>query len=166
MSILFTQTANCSVNNAINFNLPETLPRAILKHTDRSYLCQKTDTGYSLKPTFHNTTYRNSFIPEIDVVVSSDKEHTILQMHGRPVKFVRIFMAIWFIVFLMMELCFLLSLLLLKPIAFSLYLSRSVCVYSAICFVNLPRKQPSIQLLKLSDRNTPEQLHRYITFSH
>ena len=51
--------------------------------------------------------YRNSFVPEIDVVASSCGEHTILQMRGQPVKFVRIFMAIWFISLLMFELCFL-----------------------------------------------------------
>ena len=105
MSMLFTEIANCSVNNTIHSDFLKTLPDVILKHTDWDYSCQETDTGCFLKPTFRHMPYRNSFVPEIDVVVSSCGEHTILQMRGQPVKFVRIFMAIWFISLLMFELC-------------------------------------------------------------
>lgn len=108
MSMLFTQTANCSVNNAIRSDFLKALPDVILKHTDWDYFCQETDTGCYLKPTFRNMPYRNSFVPEIDIVALSSGEHTILQMRGRPVKFVRVFMAIWFISLMIMEL-FLLS---------------------------------------------------------
>ena len=107
MSILFTEIANCSFNNAIPSTFFRALPDVILKYTDWDYSCQETDTGCFLKPTFRHMPCRNSFVPEIDVVVSSCGEHTILQMRGQPVKFVRIFMAIWFVFLLMFELCFL-----------------------------------------------------------
>ena len=107
MSILFTEIANCSFNNAIPSTFFRALPDVILKYTDWEYSCQETDTGCFLKPTFRHMPCRNSFVPEIDVVVSSCGEHTILQMRGQPVKFVRIFMAIWFVFLLMFELCFL-----------------------------------------------------------
>jgi len=107
MSVLFAQTANHCIDNTIYSNLFNTLPDIILKHTDWDYLCQLTDAGCFLKPTFRNMPHRNSFLPEIDIVALSSGEHTILQMCGQPVKNVRVFMAIWVISLLFMELCFL-----------------------------------------------------------
>jgi hypothetical protein len=47
--------------------------------------------------------YRNSFVPEIDIVISNRDSKTELQMIGRPVKFVRVFMAFWFSFLLVMQ---------------------------------------------------------------
>ena len=107
MSFLFTETANCSVNNAIHSNFLKALPDVILKHTDWDYSYRETDTGCLLTPTFRHMPHRNSFVPEIDVVASNCAEHTILQMCGRPVRFARILMAIWFISLSILELCLL-----------------------------------------------------------
>lgn len=93
---LFTQTANHRINDSICSDFLRKLPEVIRKHTDLEYLYQQTDTGCFLKPTFRNMPYRNSFVPEIEIVVSHDGKHTMLHMCGYPVRFVRIFMALWF----------------------------------------------------------------------
>jgi hypothetical protein len=49
--------------------------------------------------------YGNSFVPEIDIVISGQDDKTVLQMTGRPVKFVRVFMKIWFRFLAFMEAC-------------------------------------------------------------
>ena len=79
------------------------LPDFIRKHTDWNYICVQTDTGYMLKPVFRNMPYRNSFVPEIDVVVSHDDARTVLYLQGQPVKSVRVFMAFWFSCLLVIE---------------------------------------------------------------
>ncbi|MBQ8212782.1 MAG: hypothetical protein IJZ80_02140 [Clostridia bacterium] len=103
MTTLFTQIANHSINNTICSDFFKKVPEAILKHTDWNYSCQQTDNGCFLKPIFRNMPYRNSFVPEIDIVVSFHEGNTILHISGQPVKSVRIFMALWFVFFLMME---------------------------------------------------------------
>lgn len=103
MKSIFSQTAeHCIANTTYPMCLND-LPQLIRKHTDWDYACAQTDSGYFLKPTFRNMPYRNSFIPEIDIAVSCNDTQTILYMIGRPVKFVRVFMAIWFGFTLMME---------------------------------------------------------------
>lgn len=104
MKSIFTHTAEHSMASATCPTCLDDLPNLIRKHTDWDYSCVQTDSGYFLKPTFRNVPYRNSFVPEIDIVVSYNNAQTILHMQGRPVKFVRVFMAIWFGFALMMEL--------------------------------------------------------------
>ena len=96
MKRLFAQTAIYCINNTICSDFFKKLPEVIRKHTDWDYSIQQTDTGCFLKPTFRNMPYRNSFVPEIDIVVSCHEEHNVLHMSGQPVKAVRIFMALWF----------------------------------------------------------------------
>ena len=109
MKSIFTQTAEHSFSNATYSICLYDLPQFIRKHTDWGYSCVQTDRGYYLKPTFRDMPYRNSFVPEIDVVVSHNDAQTVLHMSGQPVKSVRVFMAIWFGFALMMEI-FLLAL--------------------------------------------------------
>ncbi len=109
MKSIFTHTAEHSIASTTYPICLNDLPQLIRKHTDWDYSCVQTDSGYFLKPTFRNMPYRNSFVPEIDIVVSCNNMQTILYMSGQPVKFVRVFMAIWFGFALMMEI-FLLAL--------------------------------------------------------
>jgi len=103
MRSIFTHSAKHSAANATYPTCLDDLPNLIRKHTDWDYACAQTDSGYFLKPTFRNMPYRNSFVPEIDVVVSRNDTQTILYMSGQPVKFVRVFLAIWFGFALMLE---------------------------------------------------------------
>ena len=130
MSALFTETANCSVNNTIHSNFLKTLPDVIRKHADWDYSCQETDTGCFLKPTFRHMPYRNSFVPEIDVVVSHNNAQIVLHMSGQPVKSVRVFMAIWFGFALMMEV-FLLALAITSNLdgLFPVFIPIILCVF-------------------------------------
>ena len=109
MKSIFTQIAEHSFSNATSPAYLYDLPQLIRKHTNWNYSCVQTDTGYFLKPTFRDMPYRNAFVPEINVVVSRNDAQTILYMSGQPVKFVRIFNAIWFGFALMTE-AFLLTL--------------------------------------------------------
>ena len=93
---LFTQTANHRINDSFCSDFLGKLPEVIRKHTDLEYSYQQTDTGCFLKPTFRNMPNRNSFVPEIDIIVSYHEKHTMLHMRGYPVRFVRFFMALWF----------------------------------------------------------------------
>ena len=101
---LFTEMATHCINETISTNNGfEILPEVIRQHTDWDYTYQQKPTGYSLKPTFRNMPYTNSFVPEIDIVISNRDSKTELQMIGRPVKFVRVFMAFGFSFLLVME---------------------------------------------------------------
>jgi len=103
MKSIFTQTAEHSIANTTYPTGLNDLPKLIRKHTGWNYTCTQTDVGCYLKPTFRDMPYGNSFVPEIDVVVSRNDAQTILYMRGQPVEFVRVFMAIWFGSTLMME---------------------------------------------------------------
>ncbi len=130
MSALFTQKANHSMNNAICSDFFKILPEVILKHTGWDYSCRETDTGCLLQPTFRNMPYSNSFAPEIDIVVSSHEEHTILQLRGQPVKFVRIFMAIWFSSLLIIEAFFFVLAIISKlDSIFPVFIPISMCAF-------------------------------------
>ena len=100
---LFTEMETHCINKTIPTNGFEILPEVIRQHTDWDYEYQKKSTGCRLKPTFRNMPYRNSFAPEIDIVISNRDSQTELQMIGQPVKFVRVFMALWFSFLLAME---------------------------------------------------------------
>ena len=103
---LFTEMATHCINKTISTNGFEILPEVILQHTDWDYAYHQKTTGCNLKPTFRNMPYRNSFVPEIDIVISNRDSQTELQMIGQPVKFVRVFMALWFSFLLAMEVFF------------------------------------------------------------
>ena len=103
---LFTERATHCINKTIPTNGFEILPEVIRQHTDWDYAYQQKTTGCSLKPTFRNMPYRNSFVPEINIVISNRDSQTELQMIGHPVKFVRVFMALWFSFLLAMEIVF------------------------------------------------------------
>ena len=105
MNIGFSQTAEHCMNRTDRNALCSRLPGAILGHTSLDYFCQPTEKGCLLKPTFQNMLYGNSFVPEIDIVISGQDDKTVLQMTGRPVKFVRVFMKIWFGFLAFMEAC-------------------------------------------------------------
>ena len=103
---LFTEMATHCINKTISTNGFEILPDVIRQHTNWDYACHHKTTGCSLKPTFCNMPYRNSFVPEIDVVISNHNSQTELQIIGQPVKFVRVFMALWFSFLLALEVFF------------------------------------------------------------
>ena len=103
MTGLFTQTMEHKINNTFCSDCLQNLPEVIRRNTDLDYTYQQRDSGCFLKPTFHNMPYMNSFVPEIDVVVSRHEDYTLLHITGQPVKFVRIFMLLWFSFLLMME---------------------------------------------------------------
>ena len=103
---LFTEMATHCINKTISTNGFEILPDVIRQHTNWDYAYHQKPTGCSLKPTFRNMPYRNSFVPEIDIVISNRDSQTELQMIGQPVKFVRVFMALWFSFLLAMEVFF------------------------------------------------------------
>ena len=103
---LFTEMATHCINKTISTSGFEILPEVIRQHTDWDYAYQQKTKGCSLKPTFRNMPYTNSFVPEIDVVISNHNSQTELQMIGQPVKFVRVFMALWFSFLLVLEVFF------------------------------------------------------------
>ena len=103
---LFIERAMHCMNKTNPTNGFEILPEVIRQHTDWDYTYQQKTTGCSLKPTFRNMPYRNSFVPEIEIVISDRDSQTELQMIGQPVKFVRVFMALWFSFLMAMEVFF------------------------------------------------------------
>lgn len=109
MKSIFIQAAEHRIVSAAGPVCLDELPDLIRKHTDWDYSYTQTDAGCCLKPTFRNMPYRNSFVPEIDVVISRNEAQEILHMQGQPVRFVRVFMSIWFGFALLLEV-FLLSL--------------------------------------------------------
>lgn len=107
MKFIFAHTAEYSIDGVTCPACLNDLPNLIRKHTDWDYSFTRTETGCFLKPTFRNMPYGNSFVPEIDVVVSHNDTQTIFHMRGQPVKHVRIFMVFWFSFLLMIEALFL-----------------------------------------------------------
>ena len=103
---LFTEMATHCINKTISTNGFEILPDVIRQHTNWDYAYHQKSTGCSLKQTFRNMPYRNSFVPEIEIVISDRDSQNELQMIGQPVKFVRVFMALWFSFLLVLEVFF------------------------------------------------------------
>ena len=99
----FTQTTHLDILHPIDSGFFENLPEVIRKNTDWDYSCQLTNSGCLLKPTFRNMPYRNSFVPEIEIVASPHGNHTMLHLIGRPVKPVRVFMTLYLLFLAMME---------------------------------------------------------------
>lgn len=130
MKSIFAYTAEHSIDSTTCPACLNDLPDVIRKHTDWDYSCAQTDTGCFMKPTFRNMPYRNSFVPEIDVIVSCNDTQTILYMWGQPVKFVRIFMALWFSLLLMMEV-FLLALAITSNMdsLFTVFIPMIMCAF-------------------------------------
>ena len=100
---LFTQTTKHCINQVLSPGCFQNLPGIIRENTDWDYSYQQKSTGCFLKPTFRNMPYRNSFIPEIEIVVAPNESQTVLHISGQPVKPVRIFMAIWISLLLLTE---------------------------------------------------------------
>ena len=59
---LFTEMATHCINKTISTNGFEILPDVIRQHTNWDYACHHKTTGCSMKPTFCNMPYRNSFL--------------------------------------------------------------------------------------------------------
>ncbi len=99
----FTQTAKHKINKTLSADCLEILPNVIRKQTGFDYSYQQKSIGCFLKPTFRNMPYRNAFVPEIDIVVSFQEAYTMMHISGQPIKFVRVFMALWFVFLFMVE---------------------------------------------------------------
>ncbi len=127
---LFTERAKHCINKTISTNGFEFFPEVIRQHTDWDYSYQQKSTGCSLKPTFRDMQYRNSFVPEIDIVISSRDSQTELQMIGQPIKFVRVFMTLWFSFLLAMEVFFIiLAITSNLDSLFPLFIPLAMCVF-------------------------------------
>ena len=103
MKRLFTQTAEYKTSNTSYVDFLQKLPEVIYKHANLEYKSQQRNAGCFLKPTFRNMPYINSFVPEIYIIVSNHEAYTMLHITGQPVKFVRIFMALWFVFLSLIE---------------------------------------------------------------
>lgn len=103
MKSLFIETAEQCVAHENCSDILNALPNVIRQHTGLDYALSRTDTGCFLKPTFRTMPHRNSFVPEINIVVSNNDTQTILLVQGQPVKFIRCFIAFWFGFLLMMD---------------------------------------------------------------
>lgn len=93
---MFKQTVKHQISSTVASDFCQQLPQVIRKHTDWEYAYQQQNTGCLLKPVFRHMPYRNSFVPEIKVTVDCQGAATILHLCGRPVRSVRILMALWF----------------------------------------------------------------------
>ncbi len=133
MKSLFTQKAEYNIASTTFPICLNDLPKLIRKHTDWDYSCAQTSAGCFLKPTFRDMPYRNSFVPEIDIVISRNDAQTILYMCGQPVKLVRVFMAIWFGSALMVEV-FLLALAITSSLdsLFPIFIPIIMCVFGYV----------------------------------
>jgi len=130
MTSLFTQMAKHRMNNDVYSDFLSKLPEAIRKHTDWEYSYQQNNAGCFLKPTFRNMPYKNAFVPEICIIVSNHEAYTMLHITGQPVKFVRIFMALWFSFLLAMEAFFIiLSITSSLDSLFPLFIPLAMCAF-------------------------------------
>ena len=100
---IFTQSIKYSTNRYVSPDCFEKLPGLISKYTDLDYTYQKKNGGCFLYPSFGNMSCRNAFVPEIDIVFSSEEADDVICISGRPVKVVRIFMTLWFVFSLLAE---------------------------------------------------------------
>lgn len=96
MKIGFSQTAEYTISGSLGTDFPKRLSEALCLRTDWNYLCIQKNDCYFLKPSFRNMPYINSFVPEIEIRISQNDGKTSLHMTGQPVKFIRIFIRIWF----------------------------------------------------------------------
>ena len=130
MAILFTQTMEHKINNTFSSDFLQKLPEVIRKHTDWDYIYQQRDSGCFLIPTFHNMPYRNSFVPEIDVIVSHYEGYSLLHITGQPVKSVRIFMSFWFVFMSFLEVILLILAIASNPISIiPVVIPIAMCVF-------------------------------------
>lgn len=127
----FTQETKYNISSTIGSDFFAKIPEAIRKHTDWEYSCQEKDSGCYLKPTFKNMPYRNAFVPEIEIDVSCNDTETTLRMRGQPVKSVRVFMALWFGLLLVIELI-LLALAITSNLSsvFLVFIPVGICLFS------------------------------------
>ena len=73
---IFTEMEMHCINETIATDSFEILPDVIRQHAGWDYAYQRKTTGCNLKPTFRNMPYRNSFVPEIDIVMSNRNSKT------------------------------------------------------------------------------------------
>ena len=83
-----------SVDGELPKDFPKCLETLILRDTGYEYTCSETPEGYKLHPTFCLMPYKNSFVPEIAMVVDRQKEGTILRLTAQLVRSVRTVMKI------------------------------------------------------------------------
>ena len=103
MGIGFFETTNHSVNWIVDADCLKSLPDLMCHYTDWTYSFKPTEKGCLLTPTFRNVPYRNAFAPEISIEVSQKEGGTDFKIIGKPIKPIRIFMALWFLILAMFE---------------------------------------------------------------
>ena len=108
MNIGFSVSETYTINGPTTVEFSEHLLKTIYRYAGWKYNYTQKAEGYLLIPTFRDMSYRNSFVPEISVIVSQSNGRTTLHMKGQPVKVVRAFMGLWFAGVLGMELLLLL----------------------------------------------------------
>lgn len=126
---LFTEKATHCINKTISIKGFEFLPEAIRQHTDWDYAYQQKPTGCSLKPTFRNMPFRNSFVPDIDIVISNRDSQTELQIIGQPIKPVRVFMSLWFSFLLALEVILIVLAITSNLSLFTLFIPLAMCAF-------------------------------------
>ncbi len=134
---IFTQRTEYDIDDVFDPDCINDLPAAIRRHTDWNYSCKKTPQGCFLKPVFRNMPYTNSFVPEIDIVISRQDTKTMLQLTGRPVKFVRVFMGFWFSALLLLEVMFLILAITSKlEQIFPIFIPLGMCLFGyLLCLI-------------------------------
>ena len=95
MNLKCMEMKHIPVNGELPKDLPKCLETAILMDTGYEYTCSETQEGYILQPTFRLSPHKNSFVPEIAVVVDNQEEQTILRLAAKPVRSVRAVMKIF-----------------------------------------------------------------------
>ncbi len=93
MKLSFAHTVSFKASSNISPDLLAKLPETIYQNTNFEYTYEATDTGCRLTPTFRNMPYGNSFVPEIDIMLSEHEGFSMLHITGQPVKTIRIFAA-------------------------------------------------------------------------
>ena len=130
MNIGFSVSESHSVQIPDTVDLSDHFPKTIHQHSGWKYSCEKTEDGYFLKPIFRDMPYRNSFVPEISVGISPGGKHHYLTLKGRPVKFVRGFMNIWFAGLLLLEVFMLVLAICLKlDRLFPVFIPVGMCIF-------------------------------------
>ena len=94
MNLKWKEIKHISVDGALPKDFPKCLETSILLDTGYEYTCSETPEGYMLRPTFCLMPYKNSFVPEIAVVVDQQKEGAILRLTAQLVRSVRTVMKI------------------------------------------------------------------------
>ena len=103
MNIGFSMQAEHRTSIPVTGNFADCILQVVHNNTMWKYKCTQTAKGYFLSPTFRDFPIRNSFTPEIEIDISQENEQTVLQIHGQPVAFARIFTWVCISFALLME---------------------------------------------------------------